>query len=83
MSAILAAASSGGATIVSAEGWAANVEMLAKAVRFARRVETVAADPRYDLRVRPTRVRPMADLMTLYRFGWAARGRLRPAPQSQ
>jgi glycosyltransferase involved in cell wall biosynthesis len=70
------------ARIVNSEGWAANVEMLAKAMRFARRVETVAADPRYDLRVRPTRVRPMADLMTLYRFGWSARGRLRPAPQS-
>lgn len=69
------------ARIVKAEGWAANLEMLAKAVRVARRVETVAADPRYDLRVRPTRVRPLADLLTLYRFGWAARGRFGPAAQ--
>jgi glycosyltransferase involved in cell wall biosynthesis len=71
------------APLVQSTGWAANFEMLAKAARVARRLETVAADPRYDVRVRPTRVRPLADLMTLYRFGWATRGRLRPVPQPQ
>jgi len=71
------------APVVQTSGWAANLEFLAKAARFARRLETVAADPRYDLRMRPTRVRPFADLMTLYRFGWTARGRLRPASQPQ
>ena len=72
----------GSARIVGAEGWAANVEMLVRAVPFARRVETVTLEPRYDLRVRPTRVRPMADLMTLYRFAWATRRRLRPTPET-
>ena len=73
----------GTARLVSADGCAANVEMLAAAARFARRMETVAVDPRYDLRARASRIRPMADLMTLYRFGWATRGRLRPAPEAQ
>lgn len=63
--------------IVTSEGWAANVELLVKAARVARRVETVAVDPRYDLRERPTRVRPLSDLVTLYRYGWSARGRQR------
>ena len=68
----------GEAPVVRNDGWAANVELLVKAARVARRVETVAVDPRYDLRARPTRVRPFADLMTLYRFGWSARGSQRP-----
>jgi glycosyltransferase involved in cell wall biosynthesis len=67
----------GDAPVVASEGWAANVEMLVKAARFARRMETVPVDPRYDLRERPTRVRPLTDLVTLYRYGWSARGRQR------
>jgi len=67
----------GDSQIVATEGWAANVEMLVKAARFARRVETVPVDPRYDLRDRATRVRPLSDLVTLYRYGWSARGRQR------
>jgi glycosyltransferase involved in cell wall biosynthesis len=67
----------GQSPVVTSEGWAANVELLQKAARVARRVETVAVDPRYDLRARPTRIRPLADLITLYRFGWSARGRQR------
>ncbi len=68
----------GESPIVRSDGWAANVELLMKAARVARRTETVAVDPRYDLRARPTRIRPLADLVTLYRFGWSARGRQRP-----
>ena len=67
----------GDAPVVTSEGWAANVELLVKAARFARRMETLPVDPRYDLRDRPTRVRPLADLVTLYRFGWSARSRQR------
>ena len=68
---------SGDGPIVTREGWAANVELLVKAARVARRVETVAVDPRYDLRERATRVRPLNDLVTLYRYSWSARGRQR------
>jgi hypothetical protein len=67
----------GESPILQSDGWAANVELLMKAARVARRMETVAVDPRYDLRARPTRIRPLADLMTLYRFGRSARGHQR------
>ncbi len=56
-------------------GFAANVELLMKATRLARRVETVAIDSRYDLRPRETRVRTFAGALELYRFGLAARSR--------
>ncbi|MGQ0713464.1 MAG: glycosyltransferase family 2 protein [Gemmatimonadaceae bacterium] len=67
--------------LLKADGWAANVELLARAARFARRIEVVALDPRYDLRPRATRVRPLAGAMALYRFGRATRAR-RAAPTS-
>ncbi len=56
-------------------GWAANVDLLIRATKYARRIETVTLEPRYDLRPRETRVRPLAGAMDLYRFGWAARAR--------
>ncbi|HET6700406.1 MAG TPA: glycosyltransferase family 2 protein [Gemmatimonadaceae bacterium] len=71
----------GEARLLKANGWAANVELLAKAARFARRIEVVPLEPRYDLRPRATRVRPLAGAMDLYRFGRAARAR-RTAPTS-
>ncbi|MFN2398395.1 MAG: glycosyltransferase family 2 protein [Gemmatimonadaceae bacterium] len=71
----------GDTPIVGGAGWAANVEMLARLERFARRIETVALDSRYDLRSRDSRVRPMAAAMNLYRFGWASRsGRVTSSP---
>lgn len=60
--------------LVSNEGWAANVQMLIAALPLARRVEKVSVDSRYDLRVRPTRIKPFADSMALFRFGRSARG---------
>lgn len=65
----------GDAPIVQCPGWAANVELLVKAARVARRVETVPLDQRYDLRPRASRVRPLATALDLYRFGWATRAR--------
>jgi glycosyltransferase involved in cell wall biosynthesis len=59
--------------IVQWNGWAANVELLARAARFCRRIETVPLDARYDLRPRASRVRPVSGAMDLYRFGWASR----------
>jgi len=61
--------------LVTSDGWAANVEMLIATVPLARRVEKVSVEPRYDLRVRPTRIKPFADSMALFRFGRSARGR--------
>jgi glycosyltransferase involved in cell wall biosynthesis len=65
--------------LVTSTGWAANVELLLKARRFARRVETVDLAPRYDVRVRGTRVRPFADAVDLYRFSRKARLLAAPA----
>ena len=61
--------------IVQWGGWAANVELLMKLARLSRRIETVSLDARYDLRPRESRVRPLADALDLYRFGWASRAR--------
>ena len=65
--------------IVTSNGWAANMELLLKARRFARRLETVDLAPRYDLRTRETRVRPIADALNLFRFTRKARLLASPA----
>jgi glycosyltransferase involved in cell wall biosynthesis len=53
--------------VVESEGWSANVEMLVRAGRFARRVESVAFNPRYELRPRASRVRPWRGALDLFR----------------
>jgi glycosyltransferase involved in cell wall biosynthesis len=65
--------------LVTRTGWAANMELLLKARRFARRVETVDLAPRYDVRIRQTRIRPFADAVGLYRFSRKARLLAEPA----
>jgi glycosyltransferase involved in cell wall biosynthesis len=72
----------GDAPIVTADGWAGNVELLVRAARLARRVETVELAPRYDVRPRESRVRPWNDAVSLYRFGRAARARPTLVPVS-
>ena len=61
--------------LVTSDGWAANVELLIGTMPLARRVESVSLEPRYDLRVRQSRIKPFADALQLYRFGRSARGR--------
>ncbi len=58
---------------VTSDGWAANMELLLRARRFARRVENVDLAPRYDVRTRESRVRPIADALNLFRFTRKAR----------
>lgn len=65
--------------VVGSTGWAANVELLLKSLKFARRVETVDLAPRYDVRTRETRVRPFADAVNLFRFSRRARQLVAPA----
>jgi len=60
--------------LVTGTGWTANMELLLKARPFARRVENVDLAPRYDVRTRETRVRPVADALNLFRFSRRARG---------
>jgi len=53
----------------------ANLELLQRAASLARRVESVAVEPRYDLRPRATRVQVWPDLKAILHAGWAARKR--------
>jgi glycosyltransferase involved in cell wall biosynthesis len=61
--------------MIEGEAWGANVDLLLAMAPHARRIETVPLQPRYDLRHRPTRVRPWHDALRLYRFGRAAKAR--------
>ena len=68
----------GEAPIVRGPGWAANLALLRRAAPLARRLETVPLDPRYDVRLRETRIRPWADGLALVRSGRGAEtGRVR------
>lgn len=62
----------GDAPLVHGDGWAANLDLLRRAAPLARRMETVAIEPRYDVRSRESRIRPWNDTMTLFR---ASRGK--------
>ena len=64
--------------LITTSGWAANMELLLRTTRFARRVETIELAPRYDLRTRESRVRPFKDALGLYLF--SRRARLLAAP---
>ena len=66
--------------LVEHDGWAANVELLVALAPYARRVETVAVPPRYDVRPRGSRVKPLQDAMGLVRAGRGLRARGRTAP---
>lgn len=59
--------------LTQGDGWAANLELLLKAAGVARRVESVNLEPRYDVRLRESRLHPFGDALRLFRFGWAAR----------
>jgi glycosyltransferase involved in cell wall biosynthesis len=57
----------GSQTLVHSDGWSANVELLVRATRHARRIESITFSPRYELRPRETRVRPWKNALALYR----------------
>lgn len=61
--------------LIEGDGWGANVDLLLAMAPHARRIESVPLQPRYDLRPRPTRIRPWHDALRLYRFGREARAR--------
>lgn len=50
------------------EGWASNVELLGALVPHARRIEEAPRTPRYELQTRPTRVRWLPTLLSLFRI---------------
>jgi dolichol-phosphate mannosyltransferase len=53
--------------VLKAEGWSANAELIARAAQVARRVETITAVERHDLRRRPSRVQPWQTAVALWR----------------
>jgi hypothetical protein len=58
------------------EGWAANAELIGRAARHARRIETVPTVERHDLRHRPSRLNPWDTARAL----WRSRGSLHFTP---
>jgi hypothetical protein len=64
--------------LLTTQGWAANAELYGRTARHARRVETIAAIERRDLRQRPSRVNSWDAAMTI----WRSRGSLRLAPRA-
>jgi glycosyltransferase involved in cell wall biosynthesis len=69
----------GPAPLLATQGWAANAELYDRAARYARRVETINAVERQDLRQRPTRVNSWDAALTM----WRARAPLRQLHQMQ
>jgi glycosyltransferase involved in cell wall biosynthesis len=69
-----------GGPLLTTQGWAANAELYARAGRYARRVETITAVERGDLRQRPTRTNSWQAAVNV----WSSRRALRHAsPPSQ
>jgi len=58
-----------GALRLSADGWAANAELIGRAARHARRIETVPVVERHDLRQRESRVEPWATARQVWSAG--------------
>jgi glycosyltransferase involved in cell wall biosynthesis len=61
-------------------GWSANADLLVQASAHARRIETVACNPRYELRPRETRVRAWSGAIELFRSARAISGATRRHP---
>lgn len=59
--------------LLQTDGWAANLELLLRASRHARRIESVALSPRYELRPRGTRIRPWRHAVAMFRSARALR----------
>ena len=58
------------APLLTAEGWVANAELLARLGAQARRIELVSSTARYDLKQRPSRSNPWTQLLA----AWRSRG---------
>lgn len=65
----------GDGRLITADGCAANAQLLFRATPHARRIETLAQRQRYDLRLRDSRLRPLTDALSLFRVGRSARRR--------
>lgn len=59
--------------LVTSDGWAANLELLVKLRPLARKIDRIKVSPRYELRSRETRIRPLSEAASLYRAARTAR----------
>lgn len=64
---------------LAGDGWAASAELAGRAAGYARRIETLAIEERYDLRRRDPRVRTWDALREAWRAGGRVRLPARPA----
>ena len=64
-----------GTPLVRVDGWSANLELLVRSSRHARRIDSIAFQPRYELRPRATRVQPWRHALALYRSAKSLRTR--------
>jgi len=69
--------------LLTADGWAANAELIARVACEARRVDTVEIVERHDLRQRPSRVDPWPLARELWRQGSRLRIRGQRTPESR
>ncbi len=72
---------SGDTPLVRSDGWSANVELLVRAGRHARRIESIPTSPRYELRPRGTRIRAWRNALDMYRSARALRAARSAATQ--
>jgi glycosyltransferase involved in cell wall biosynthesis len=68
-----------GSLRLSADGWAANAELIGRAARHARRIETVPVVERHDLRRRESRIEPWVTARQIWRAGSTIRPALEQA----
>jgi hypothetical protein len=61
--------------LLRAEGWSASAELIVRLAPYARRLETVPMAARYDLKQRPSRTKPLQQLLAV----WRSRGLIRAA----
>ena len=59
-------------SLVTSDGWAANLEILAAVAPHARRISETRSELRYDLQVRPSRFHPLRAFLALVRFRGAS-----------
>ncbi len=62
-----------GSPLLTADGWAANVELIVAIARHSRRTEGLEVSRRYDLRQRASRFRPWNTLMEVWNVARQAR----------
>jgi glycosyltransferase involved in cell wall biosynthesis len=59
--------------LLTSDGWTANAELIGKTARHARRVDTIPAVERHDLRQRQSRIEPWDTALSVWQGRWKLR----------